>query len=346
VYRSTTFENLLAKAWSPFDWGEVTVVLSVSGGADSVALLRAMAALVPSNSVGRLVVAHLNHQLRGDDSANDERFVRDLAETLGLSFDVERADHARLEAVGQDGLEAAARQARYDFLRRTAERWGARYVATGHTADDQAETILHRIVRGTGITGLSGMARARTLSPATTLIRPLLTFRRAEIVAYLDELGQGYRTDASNTDTRFTRNRIRHDLLPRLTQEYNPSVVDALLRLGSLARESQGVVDRLVDDLRSRCVTRPCDSPVSVAVDTSQLRDQPRYVVRELLLAVWRDEKWPMQAMGFTQWESLAALLLGDADMGDEPPTRKKVFPGGIVAERHGDRFMLIPPKE
>ena len=150
--------------------------------------------------------------------------------------------------------EATARTARYAFLQETAERFGARYVVTGHTADDQAETILHRIVRGTGIAGLAGMARVRPLGPAATLIRPLLDFRRLELLAYLTDLGQPFRSDSSNSDTAFTRNRIRCRLLPELAAEYNPGVVASLVRLGRLAGEVQSVVDALVEDLAALCL--------------------------------------------------------------------------------------------
>ena len=344
VSHAAEFENRLAETWAPLDWGSVTVLLSVSGGADSVALLRAMAALrtaQQANQPGRLVVAHFNHQLRGDASDTDETFVAELARELGLPCEVQRGDPTQLEASGGDGLEAAARHARYDFLGKMAQKWGARYVATGHTADDQAETILHRIVRGTGIGGLAGMARARTLGSAATLIRPLLGFRRAEIIAYLDDLGQSYRTDESNVDTRFTRNRIRHDLLPQLAEQYNPAVVDALLRLGTLAAESQEVIDRLVDDLHTRCVAQPHGEAFRVEIDATALRDRPIYVVRELLLAIWREQGWPLQSMGFTQWDLLAEMLLAPDEEDAASPPRKKMFPGGIVAERQGDTLVL-----
>src|SRR5262249_19663731 len=145
----------------------------------------------------------------------------------------------------RDGLEAAARDARYHFLRSTAERLGARYVATGHTADDQVETILHHILRGSGLAGLAGVPRLRSPSAAVTLIRPLLTIERTEVEDYLRQLGQDYRCDASNLSTEHTRNRIRHELLPLLADRFNPHVRDALRRLGTLAGEAQEVLSGL-----------------------------------------------------------------------------------------------------
>ncbi|OHB69007.1 MAG: tRNA lysidine(34) synthetase TilS [Planctomycetes bacterium RBG_13_63_9] len=330
-------EERLAAAWPPEAWCDVTVLLAVSGGADSVALLRAINAL-RTGGQGRIVVAHFNHRFRGDESSADEQFVVDLCGQLQLPCELGCAQVGVLAAHGADGLEAAARAARYRFLEQTAARLGARYVVTAHTADDQAETILHRIMRGTGVAGLAGMARARPLGPAVTLIRPLLGLRRSELVAYLDDLGQPYRSDSSNDDTLHTRNRIRHDLLPRLAAQYNPGVVDALLRLGTLAAEVQGIIDSIVADLAERCVT--ATDPAGVEIDAAVLGRQPRYVVRELLMAIWRGQGWPMQAMGYAQWDLLAEMISATRSAPGQS-TSKQTFPGNIMAEATPDRLRL-----
>jgi tRNA(Ile)-lysidine synthase len=316
-------EERLAAAWPPGAWQDVTVLVAVSGGADSVALLRGMTAL-KTGGPGSLLAAHLNHQLR-EDSAADEAFVVRLCRQLGIVCEVGRARIDPAEA--GDGLEAAARRARYEFLEEAAGRAGARYVVTAHTADDQAETILHRILRGTGLRGLAGMSRVRPLGPAT-LIRPLLGFSRAELLAYLDDLGQPYRRDASNDDLRFTRNRLRHDVLPQLARQFNPSVVDALLRLGRLAGEAQEVIDELVEQLLRQCVRRQGAGGASI---DAAVANEPRYVVRELLMAVWRNQGWPMQAMGFEEWDLLAEMIGPAYGKQAAPPPR--IFPGGVRAE-------------
>lgn len=323
---SHPLEHRLARAWPPEGWKDVTVLLAVSGGADSTALFRAMASL-KTGGPGRLAVAHFNHRLRGAESAADAAFVVELAEHLGLPCQVGHARHAQLVARG--GLESAARTARYGFFRQAAARLGARYLVTAHTADDQAETILHRIVRGTGIAGLSGMARARALGPATTLIRPLLGFRRAELLEYLRDVGQPYRTDRSNDDLRFTRNRIRHELLPMLVSRYSAGVVDALLRLGTLAGEVQTVIDAIVLDLADRCVRE--EPGGGLRIDAGTLAAQPRYVVRELLIAAWRGRDWPRQAMGYAQWDLLAEMATACTSAGPRPA--KHTFPGDVLAE-------------
>jgi len=333
-------EEKLLDAWKPKGWQELTVLLAVSGGADSVALLRAMKA-IKSGGSGRILAAHFNHGLRDKDSDADQAFVIDLCRRLGVACHLgcPDADHPLGES--GDNLEAAARAARYEFLQKTAARLGARYVVTAHTADDQAETILHRIIRGTGIAGLSGMARARPLGEAATLIRPLLQFRRAELIAYLEYLGQPYRHDHSNDDTRFTRNRIRHHLLPELALHINPGVVDALLRLGSLAGQLQDVVHQLVVDLAEQCVID--DHGGSVRIDLGGLVGQSRYVIRELLIAVWRRQDWPMQSMGFSQWDLLAEMIL-DGIEGPMSEPRKQTFPGQVLAELHDSHLLLRRP--
>jgi tRNA(Ile)-lysidine synthase len=324
------FETRLARRWPPQRWRDVTVVVAVSGGADSVALLRAAAAL-KSGGEGRLVAAHFNHALRGAESDRDAAFVEELCERLSVACEMGIAPPHRTEVPSEARSEAAARQRRYRFLARTAERLGARLVATGHTADDQAETILHRIVRGTGVRGLAGMARRRRLGPAT-LVRPLLSFHRAELVAYLDAVGQSYRHDASNDDLRFTRNRIRHTLLPLLAREFNPAVVEALARLGALAAGVEATLEALVEMEASRRVVET--GPASMRIDAAGLDAYPRHFLRELLRAAWTGRQWPLQAMGYPQWDDLAALLAAatePAAAGRPPPRR--CFPGHVLSE-------------
>lgn len=321
-------EARLAAAWPPEDWEDVTVLLAVSGGPDSVALLRATTALKLGGE-GRLVAAHLNHKLRAEESGADEAFVVDLCRRLEVPCEVGRAPVERLAADLGDGLEAAARQARYEFLQRTADRLGARYVATAHTADDQAETILHRIIRGTGISGLAGMRRARPLG-AATLIRPLLGFRRAQLLDYLADIGQPCRVDSSNDDTRFTRNRIRLEVLPELADRFNPGVVEALLRLGHLAGEVQEVVDQAVEDLAALCVEEERADLVRIRIEPLVAR--PRYLVRELLIAAWRRRSWPLQAMGFAEWESLSEMI-SSCEPDSASSGQKRTLPGRILAE-------------
>jgi tRNA(Ile)-lysidine synthase len=240
-----------------------------------------------------------------------------------------------------DGLEAAARESRYRFLQSTAERLGARYVVTAHTADDQAETVLHHLLRGTGLAGLAGISRARPLGPAVTLLRPMLCLRRQDVTAYLNDLGQTYRQDATNAQLDYTRNRIRHELLPSLAANYNPQVVEAISRLAMLAGDAQAVIERDAHELAERAVR--ASKPATVEVDLSKLRGSPRHLVRELLVAIWRSRGWPLQSMGYAEWESLAAMAVEPAKQLSQ---RKRVFPGEITVERHGEALCLTRPFE
>jgi tRNA(Ile)-lysidine synthase len=214
---------------------------------------------------------------------------------------------------------------------------GARYVATAHTADDQAETVLHRIFRGTGVAGLAGMARVRPLAEGITLIRPFLGVRRHELRLYLAALGQPFRCDRSNHDLRFTRNRLRR-LLAELARDFNPRVVDALVRLGHLAGQSQRLVERTIADLDRRCVARQPGGTVRIGVRL--LAGHPPYLVRELLLGVWRSQRWPRGAMGFAEWDVLAEMALAAAADPSATP-RRRTLPGGILAELVADELRL-----
>jgi tRNA(Ile)-lysidine synthase len=167
------------------------------------------------------------------------------------------------------------------------------------------------------------------------LIRPLLDFRRDELRAYLKELKQPFRDDPTNQDPRFTRNRLRADLLPRLEAEYNPRVIEALVRLGTLAGEAQEVIERRVESRWEECVTfeRPA---VVVAIHTAALADETRYLVQELLIAVWRRQGWPRQAMDWRHWRDLAQRIQDPADHGpwDLPGNVRAVKRDGVLRLR------------
>jgi len=248
---------------------------------------------------------------------------------------VGRADETPAGTSGSLRTEAVARRARYGFLRHTAARLGARYVATAHTADDQAETILHRIVRGTGIAGLAGIPRIRRLGEAATLIRPLLGLSRAELVGYLGALGQPYRMDSSNADLRYTRNRLRHELLPRIRRHFNPRATEALGRLGQLAGEVQELVDALAGELLEACA--PAETAEGVRLDVGPLVGQPAYLVCEALVVLWRGRGWPLRSMGRVEWDALAAMAL-------DPSPAKRTFPGGLLVERRAEELVVRQP--
>ena len=218
------------------------VGVAVSGGADSVALLRLLENLRGELGV-TLLVLHFDHALRGAESDADARFVAELAGNAGLEFVSERADVAG-EAKGNGwNLEDAARRLRYAFFERECASGRATSVAVAHTADDQAETLLAHLIRGTGPTGLGGI-----YPKVGGVIRPLLETRRQDLRAYLRERGQIWREDSTNQDTRRLRARIRRELLPVLERDFSPAILRHLVELSRLAREEEVFWSALVED--------------------------------------------------------------------------------------------------
>jgi len=227
--------------------------VAVSGGADSVALLLLLLELRKPLGIV-LSVVHFNHRIRGKASDADEKFVANLARKHGLTFHVGRSDVATKAKRDKTNLEDTARRARYEFFAELAEREHLNKVAVAHTADDQAETVLAHILRGTGLAGLGGIHPV-----AGRVVRPLLGVRRVELRAYLRSRKQTWREDATNQDIRRMRARIRKKLLPILEKQFQPAIVEHLTTLAELAREDEAFLDALVNDLMRRCVEKGTD---------------------------------------------------------------------------------------
>lgn len=216
------------------------VSIAVSGGADSVALLRLMAELRDELGIV-LSVVHLNHKLRGAESDADEQFVHDLAATHGLEFIAKSQDVKAFAAGKKLSLEAAARAVRHEFFRNVLQSHVNR-IATAHTLDDQAETVLLKLMRGAGTRGLAGIYPKVAIADTPgdqEIIRPLLATRRSQLRSYLAEIGQSWREDSTNQDLRHTRNRVRHEILPRLEQDINPGVCGTLAETAEIARAEE-----------------------------------------------------------------------------------------------------------
>jgi tRNA(Ile)-lysidine synthase len=338
-------ERHIAAAWPIAAWRDSHVVLGVSSGADSVAMLRAVMSIkAHGGGRGRLFVAHFNHAVRRADADADQAWLDALCHRLDVPLETARAELSIASSTGH-GWEATARTARYKFLMHTAEKFGARFVAVAHTANDQVETVLHRILRGTGLAGLAGIRPSRPLSPSVALVRPLLGATRRDVLEYLAAIDQDYRTDSTNSDTRWTRNRLRHQLLPHLRDRYNAAVDDALLRLAAQADETQQVIDSAVAELVRDCVVversiQPAanNKGLRVCLNCDRLHKAPMLLVREVCRAAWRDAGWPMQAMGFDEWQAVAELAQGRR----EAPIN---LPGGVRARRVRDAVQLDADK-
>ena len=291
--------------WRMLAAGE-PVLVALSGGADSVALLRVLLTLrYPVRAF------HLNHCLRGAEADRDEAFCRALCETLGVPLTVERID-VGAQAAGE-GVEATARRIRYERL--TAAAQGAK-VATAHTADDNIETMLFHLARGTGPKGLAGIPPVRG-----EIIRPLIGAERAQVEAYLAELGQDYVTDSTNLSDAYTRNRIRHEVVPVLRQ-LNPSVCGAAARLAALLRQDEAYLSEQAENCLT-CAARP-----DGAWEVLPLRNAHPAVRSRALRLLAAQSSMPMRDFTTRHIEALERLL-------ENPnPSAECGLPHGFLARR------------
>ncbi len=326
---AASLEDSVRRCLRSLDGAESGIVIAVSGGTDSVALLRLALAVRAADTP--LIVAHLNHRLRGAESDDDEEFVIGLHARLAhvapnLFLRTERLDVAALARAERGNLEATARSARYRWLAEVARETATSWVLTGHTANDQAETVLHHLLRGAGLQGLRGIAERRPLDENTSLVRPLLGALHDDLLAYLHHLGQDAREDSSNRDLQFTRNRIRHELLPHLAERYNPAIVSVLVRVAGQADEAHRF-----ETAEALALLKEAELPRAGSVlvfDAERLALAPRLLVRVLFRLVWVRENWPTGRMDFASWERLAGLVFDGEGSSD--------FAGGVHARRVG----------
>lgn len=307
--------------------------IGVSGGADSVALLRALAERRADLGLV-LHVAHLNHGLRGEAADGDQQFVRDLAAELGLEFHTARVDVAAEARQRGESLEEAGRRLRYAWFGHLIAEQRLHAVATAHTQDDQAETVLAKFLRGAWTEGFSGIHPEMSGNEGL-IVRPLLGVTRAEIESYLEKIGQSWREDASNRELEFTRNRIRHELLPEL-ERWNPRIREKLTQMADLAREEESwwaaEIDRLAGQLflRGKAVrgggrATTTDEAEALAIDRTRLEPLHVAVQRRLLRRALAELKG---AADFAAIEALRHLALEGAS------GEKLELAGGLRAER------------
>lgn len=267
------------------------VIVAVSGGPDSVSLLHLLHRLAGEWSLS-LHVFHLDHGLRGAASAGDAAYVAELAGALGLPLRVVTLPAGRLKRE-PGSLQANARRHRYEAIRSLAEEIGANRVATGHNRDDQAETVLMRVLRGSGVTGLAGIPPVR-VEAGLTFIRPLLTISRQEIEVYCAEHKLFPRLDASNAQADYLRNRIRLELLPQLAREYNPAIWANLAQLATVAREDDALLDQLAREAYARCSV----NDKAILLDGARLLAEPPALARRIVRLAARAVLGPEADLG------------------------------------------------
>ncbi len=324
------------------------VVVGVSGGADSVCLLHVLAKWRKGPGL-RLHVAHLNHQLRGVESEADSEYMSNLAGSLGIPITIDRQDVAAYRIERNCSIEEAARELRYTFLARVAREVGANRIAIGHTRDDQVETILMHILRGTGITGLCGLAPCSPMAydsqgmswptPPPSLrakrsnllvIRPLLDITREETTSYCQEHQLAPRIDSSNLSLSFFRNRLRLQLLPLLRQ-YNPSVDQALLRLADIAKEDSALIEQQASGLWDEVARQENNT---IYLDRKQIASLPIALQRHLLRAAVTRLAGDTRDIEASHIEAARSLL-------NKPASKRISLPHGLICHGGYDELVI-----
>lgn len=308
------------------------VLVAVSGGPDSVALLRLLVDLRQELDL-HLEVAHLQHGIRGEEAKEDARFTAELADKFSLPFHLKNVNLPEIRtAAGRGNLEALARDERYRFFAEVVRDRGLNKVATAHTQDDQAETVLMWFLRGSGLTGLGGMAPVYCMKSAgrdLSVIRPLLETSKAELLEYLSETGQSFRLDRTNQDPSLLRNWIRLELLPKIRERVDGRLSERLGQQAELLRDE----NRLLADMVLDMLQKVCDRN---EVRRDLLLAQPAALQRRLLRLWITEARGNLRGVDFVHIEELRRLI----EQG--PPHGRLALPGGWELAREYDRLKLV----
>jgi tRNA(Ile)-lysidine synthase len=309
-----------------------SVLVAVSGGPDSVALFHLLLTFVPRFSL-RLGVAHLNHCLRQNDSDQDAEFVASLAGRFDIPFYMHKADVRNYQLENKLSLEEAARRVRYTFLNQEAEKNRFNKIALGHHFDDNAELVLMNLFRGSGPLGISGIPPVRD----GKIIRPLIQSNRSELIDFLDQNGIKYISDASNRDTRFLRNRIRHDLIPLLKTSYNPKISQSLNRLASIISAEEEWIEDLIHPLFEKATINIQDAQIALSVSIlNQIHvAAQRRIIRKTISKI----KGNLRRIGLTHIDSAIDLVVSGPVYGNID------LPDRIRIQRKGDVLLFSREK-
>lgn len=266
------------------------ILVALSGGADSVSLLCSLVSFFPTC---KLYACHVNHMLRGSEADRDEAFVRDICTKLGVTLDVLKIDVNAVAKQKKQSTELAARNIRYDFFKQVCRKHGIHLVATAHTASDNAETVIYNLARGTGLAGICGIPPKRLLDDEIYLIRPLIFATRAEVEAYLAELCQDYVTDSTNLGDDYTRNRIRHSIIPHLA-EINPAFEEAVVNTVGILGDIQIFLEKTVNN--------------SITDDVATLASLDDCILSAVIMKLYEKTGSPEQ-LGKVHVDSVAGLV-------------------------------------
>jgi tRNA(Ile)-lysidine synthase len=320
--------GVLHRLWKAGD----RILVAVSSGADSVALLHLLRLLGREMNF-ELTVVHLDHGLRGKAAREDRRWVEELASRLELPCIAARREVGPVQETGGYSPEEAARRVRYDFFREVSRRTGIKVLALGHQADDQAETVLLRLLRGGRPAALAGMLPARR-EGELLLVRPLLAFRREDLLAFLDEIGEEFRRDLSNRDLSFLRNRVRHRLLPLLEKEYSPRCRELLVELAEREREREGYLRGRLDERCRELFRRTAEGPALACGRFLRAAALERGEALRYLLA-----RGGVSSPHRRHFRALERLAAG-------PSGRRLDLPGPVSARREGDLLVISLRRE
>jgi tRNA(Ile)-lysidine synthase len=320
-----SFYNSLVRLNRP---GEKTIIAAVSGGADSVALFH-MLNLAADELRVKIVAAHFNHKLRGAESLRDELFVKNLAALYKTPYECSRADVKKAASPGKGGLEKTARDLRYSFLVKTAKKYGSGTIALGHNLDDNAETLIFRLITGAGAAGLSSIPEQREISGGIRLIRPLLGIKKTEIINYLKNEKIPFVFDSSNAGNDYTRNRIRHGLIPLIEKEYNEGFKDAAARTVSIITNENDFMEHHARAAYGRCVRTAGGGAVINTGWFLRLHTAIRYRVSAMILKNLISNG---RKVTFGQVSLLNHSISGG---------KAASLPDGFIAAPHGNHFLV-----
>jgi len=311
------------------------IVAAVSGGADSVVMLHLLKEMMVNTPPFELAIAHLNHLTRGEDSRKDAAFVAQLGEKLDLETFIEEIDVAVEKKRIKTSFQEAARIVRYEFLKRVLKKWGGTWIALGHTADDQVETVLMNLLRGSGTRGLSGMPAQRD-----SLIRPLHECFRHEVEAYINRYGLVFRIDTTNRSDDYLRNRVRRELIP-LLECYNPQVKSTVIETSRIVHDDEECLQGLVDRLYAGVKVETTGNGL-LALDMGAINAQHPALQKRLIRQAICEAKGDLRRIGARHIQDLLMLF-------DAAASGKKIhLPGGLAAICTGKSviFYETPPEE
>ncbi|CCO08637.1 tRNA lysidine(34) synthetase TilS [Desulforamulus hydrothermalis] len=305
------------------------IVVGVSGGPDSVALLHILHTLAGELGI-KLHAAHLNHRFRGEEARQDALFVRQLCSNWGIPCTIEERDVPGYARQKHLSAQVAAREVRYRFFYEVLQAAGGQKIALAHQADDQAESVLLNLLRGAGAGGLAGIPPVRD----NLIIRPLLSLRRQEIEQYCHRQRIGFRTDSSNLKTAYRRNKIRHVLIPLLEREYSPGLVNILVRTAEQLRTEDEFMEHLAEQAYRQVLLTRNSRRLELA--RGELARQPVALARRIIRLAWQEIRGSKQDLTYDHVERLLAQLPGGG------PQRHWELPAGITVRLTYDRLTLL----